>query len=177
MWMGPLSGMDVALLDQWQLLSHFLQNLIFRFLQSVSLLFSLSMWQLQVLSINACYEHDHATSGLHFLSWVLFCLVSYRASLFKTMLFMFVQKSRIQFWLFEQKDMRIEGRIIVSFFIKHPYEHPGKLRLNCRMCFFNTWNFPMALNFVLIGRDLMNTWILFLMMPRRFLWRRRHESL
>jgi hypothetical protein len=24
---------------------------------------------------------------------------------------------------------------------------------------------------------LMNTWILFLMMPRRFLWRRRHESL
>lgn len=55
MWMGPLSGMDVALLDQWQLLSHFLQNLIFRFLQS---------------------------------------------------------KSRIQFWLFEQKDMRIEGRII-----------------------------------------------------------------
>jgi small nuclear ribonucleoprotein E len=25
---------------------------------------------------------------------------------------MFVQKSRIQFWLFEQKDMRIEGRII-----------------------------------------------------------------
>jgi hypothetical protein len=25
-----------------------------------------------------------------------------------------VQKSRIQFWLFEQKDMRIEGRIIVS---------------------------------------------------------------
>jgi small nuclear ribonucleoprotein E len=23
-----------------------------------------------------------------------------------------VQKSRIQFWLFEQKDMRIEGRII-----------------------------------------------------------------
>jgi small nuclear ribonucleoprotein E len=53
--MGPLSGMDVALLDQWQLLSHFLQNLIFRFLQS---------------------------------------------------------KSRIQFWLFEQKDMRIEGRII-----------------------------------------------------------------
>lgn len=53
--MGPLSGMNVALLDQWQLLSHFLQNLIFRFLQS---------------------------------------------------------KSRIQFWLFEQKDMRIEGRII-----------------------------------------------------------------
>lgn len=112
MWMGPLSGMDVALLDQWQLLSHFLQNLIFRFLQSVSLLFSLSVWQLQVLSINAGYEHDHATSGLHFLSWVLFCLVSYRASLYKTMLFMFVQKSRIQFWLFEQKDMRIEGRII-----------------------------------------------------------------
>ncbi len=66
--MGPLSGMDVALLDQWQLLSHFLQNLIFRFLQSVSLLFSLSVWQLQVLSINAGYEHDHATSGLHFLS-------------------------------------------------------------------------------------------------------------
>jgi hypothetical protein len=27
-----------------------------------------------------------------------------------------VQKSRIQFWLFEQKDMRIEGRIIVSPF-------------------------------------------------------------
>jgi small nuclear ribonucleoprotein E len=25
---------------------------------------------------------------------------------------MFVQKSRIQFWLFEQKDMRIQGRII-----------------------------------------------------------------
>jgi small nuclear ribonucleoprotein E len=70
------------------------------------------MWQLQVVSINAGYEHDHATSGLHFLSRVLFCLVSYRASLYKTMLFMFVQKSRIQFWLFEQKDMRIEGRII-----------------------------------------------------------------
>jgi hypothetical protein len=114
---------------------------------------------------------------LHFLSWVLFCLVSYRASLYKTMLFMFVQKSRIQFWLFEQKDMRIEGRIIVSFFIKHPYEHPGKLRLSCRMCFFNTWDFPIALDFVLIGRDLMNTWILFLMMLRRFVWRRRHESL
>jgi hypothetical protein len=45
------------------------------------------------------------------------------------------------------------------------------------MCFFNTLDFPIALDFVLIGRDLMNTWILFLMMLRRFLWRRRHESL
>jgi hypothetical protein len=27
----------------------------------------------------------------------------------------FLQKARIQIWLFEQKDLRIEGRIIVSF--------------------------------------------------------------
>ena len=29
--------------------------------------------------------------------------------------FDFLQKARIQIWLFEQKDLRIEGRIIVSF--------------------------------------------------------------
>jgi small nuclear ribonucleoprotein E len=32
--------------------------------------------------------------------------------LFKANVLTSVQKSRIQFWLFEQKDMRIEGRII-----------------------------------------------------------------
>ncbi len=75
--MGALSGMDVALLDQWQLLSHFLQNLIFRFLQSVSLLFSLSMWQLQVLSINAGHK------------WIAFLILS-------PVLFSFLQGLTVQ---------------------------------------------------------------------------------
>jgi len=55
--------------------------------------------------------NDHALS--YFGSW--FVQFSYRFSLFKANVLTFVQKSRIQFWLFEQKDMRIEGRIIVSF--------------------------------------------------------------
>jgi hypothetical protein len=36
--------------------------------------------------------------------------------------FGFLQKARIQIWLFEQKDLRIEGRIIVSFLALFPVQ-------------------------------------------------------
>ena len=48
-------------------------------------------------------------------------------------LFISIQKACIQIWLFEQKDLRIEGRIIVSFFefllYSLPWQSLGYLRI------------------------------------------------
>ena len=47
-----------------------------------------------------------------------------------------VQKARIQIWLFEQRDLRIEGRIIVCFMSKLIYAFfliTAKSLLVCRL--------------------------------------------
>jgi hypothetical protein len=46
----------------------------------------------------------------------VFCGASVRVcKLIESLKLDLLQKARIQIWLFEQKDLRIEGRIIVSF--------------------------------------------------------------
>lgn len=72
-----------------------LQNLIFRFLQSVSIIFKIYLF-------------------LYFSNKVVFfvCNLWFLMMGFKICW----QKARIQIWLFEQKDLRIEGRIIVCSF-------------------------------------------------------------
>ena len=75
------------------------QNLIFRFLQSVSDVINILLISL-----------IHHRSVTFFFSVYIFAHVFANLSLFRYEL---RQKARIQIWLFEQKDLRIEGRIIV----------------------------------------------------------------
>ncbi|KAF6149054.1 hypothetical protein GIB67_018632 [Kingdonia uniflora] len=65
------------------------------------------------LSLSLCFDTD-----VLFSLCIDVCVVVWERSPYQNLIFRFLQsKARIQIWLFEQKDLRIEGRIIVSEFL------------------------------------------------------------
>lgn len=93
-----------------------------------------------------------------------------------------VQRSRIQVWLYEQVNMRIEGCIIVSKRSKSqisffPHSSFSSLQIILWTVLGKHVNRELYIwFFVCESRDLMSTWIWFWMTQRRFTWRPRTGS-